>query len=158
MTPPTLLERALTWLSLDALAWIGTAAVLTLSVALLLARVRRADPVPALRSLAIVSALVLLISGALVMRRWPELDRAVILDAATPARVAPAAAADVSFVLREGDLVQADDAYQNYLRVHTGDGRSGWVRLPQVARIIAPARDYTAPLPGFSATQPAPSA
>lgn len=138
VTQVTPLSRALGWFSLDALAWIGTGAAMTLAAAVLTARWRASRPLRLLRSLAAISALVLLLSSALVITRWPELDRGVVLAAATPARIAPAAAANVSFVLQSGDLVQIGRPYHAYVQVHAAGGRSGWVRTQQVAPILGP--------------------
>ena len=134
----TPLERAFEWFSLDALAWTGTGAAAVLAAAVLAVRWRGWRAAPALRSIAAGSALVLLLSGALVIARWPDLDRAVVLAEATPARIAPADAADVSFVLHSGDLVHSGSPYHAYVQVRTEDGRSGWVRTQQVAPILAP--------------------
>jgi len=142
VTQTTLSERALGWLSLDELAWIGTVAAVTLSGVVLTLRRRRQRPIPGLRPVAVLSALVLFMSGVTLIARWPELDRAVVLAAATPVRVAPADAADVSFLLPSGELVQAGKPYQAYVRVHAEDGRSGWVRTQQLARIIPPAPEH----------------
>jgi len=142
VTQTTLFERARGWLSLDELAWIATAAAVGLSGVVLTIGWRRQRPIPHLRSVAVLSALVFCMSGLTLIARWPELDRAVVLAAATPVRVAPADAADVSFLLPSGELVQAGKPYQAYVRVHAEDGRSGWVRTQQLARIIPPAPEH----------------
>jgi SH3-like domain-containing protein len=90
----------------------------------------------------VLSALVMFMSGATLIARWPELDRAVVLAAATPVRVAPADAADVSFLLPSGEVVQAGKRYQAYVRVHAEDGRAGWAHAQQLARIIPLAPEH----------------
>jgi tetratricopeptide (TPR) repeat protein len=142
VTQTSLSERALGWFRLDTLAWIGTGAAVTLSVAVLAMRWQRQRPIPGLRPVVVLSAIVLFMSGATLIARWPELDRAVVLAAATPVRVAPADAADVSFLLPSGELVQAGRPYQAYVRVHAEDGRSGWARAQQIGRIIPPAPEH----------------
>jgi tetratricopeptide (TPR) repeat protein len=142
VTQTSLFERVWEWLSFDALAWIATGAAVSLSGVVLILRWRRRRPIAGLRPIAVLSALVLCMSGLTLIARWPELDRAVILAAATPVRVAPADAADVSFLLPGGELVQAGKPYQAYVRVRAEDGRSGWVRTQQLARIIPPTPEH----------------
>jgi hypothetical protein len=133
---PATLDRSLGLVSLDALAWIGTAAVLTLAMAVLMARSGLSKAVWATRSVVALSALVLIATGASMLRKWPDLDRAVVLVDATPVHVAPAMTADVSFLLKPGRLVHAGERYGDYVMVHAEDGRSGWVSTQQVVRIV----------------------
>jgi hypothetical protein len=128
--------------SLDALAWIGFAASLTLCAAVLVMRSKRSKARLSMRSTAIASAIVLVAAGVALVCSWPDLDRAVVLAAATPVHIAPALAADVSFQLKSGTLVHAGSRYDGYVMVHTDDGRSGWVSAQQVARIVTRTRDY----------------
>lgn len=139
---PAPLSRRLGLVSLDALAWIGIAASLTLCATVLIMRSRRSKALPAMRSAAVASAIVLAATGVILVCSWPDVDRAVVLAEATPVRIAPAVAADVSFRLKPGTLVDEGSRYEDYVMVHTDDGRSGWVSAQQVAKIVTRIRDY----------------
>jgi tetratricopeptide (TPR) repeat protein len=136
---PTLLDLSLTGFA--ALTWIAEAAALIMAVAALAARATRSRWAPAIRGLAAVGAVMFIAAGAILAMRWPELDRAVVLDAGTPVHIAPAQAADISFRLLAGDLVQIDKRYAAYVAVHTADGHSGWVDARQIAQIVPAAED-----------------
>lgn len=144
VTQPTLLDRSLGLLSFDALAWSGTAAALALSLAVLIARSRRSIRGSVPRAVAAASTLVLIAASAILVWRWPDLERAVAIADATPVHIAPAGAADASFQLKAGELVQLGRRYGEYVLVHTGDGRTGWVSAQQVPRIVTRTRDYEA--------------
>jgi len=139
---PTPLSRRLGLVSLDALAWIGFAASLTLCAAVLIMRSRRSKALLAMRSTAVASAIVLVAAGVILVCSWPDIDRSVVLADATPVHIAPALAADVSFRLKPGTLVDEGRRYDDYVMVRTDDGRSGWVSARQVARIVTRTRDY----------------
>jgi hypothetical protein len=84
---------------------------------------------------------VLVATGALWMR-WPELSRAVVVNAHVTALIAPAESASPVFPLAEGEIVTAKKALRNIVLVRTADGRSGWVVRAQIERVIpAPVPD-----------------
>jgi len=147
---PPALDRNLALVSLDALAWTGIAAMLTLALAVLIARSGLFKAVWPTRSLVTLSAIVLVATGASILRKWPDLDRAVVLSDATPVLIAPAVTADVSFLLKPGTLVHAGERYGDYLMVRAADGRSGWVSAQQVVRIVPPA--HRPPIDDWGAT------
>lgn len=134
---PTLLDLSLT--GFDVLAWIAGAAALIMAVAALAARATHLRWALAIRGLAASGAVIFIVAGVILVMRWPELNRAVVLDAGTPVHIAPAEAADVSFSLLAGDLVQIDKRYAGYVAVRTADGRSGWVDAREIAQIVPPA-------------------
>jgi hypothetical protein len=68
--------------------------------------------------------------------QWPQRDRAVMLDASTSVRIAPANAAGELFSLPAGEIVQARESHGGYTLIHLRDGRSGWVKDAAVARVI----------------------
>jgi tetratricopeptide (TPR) repeat protein len=133
---PSRLDQGLGLVSLDWLGWVGTAAMLTLAVAVLMAHAGLTKAGWARRSVVALCALVLIAAGAGMLRKWPDLDRAVVLVDAAPVRIAPAETADVSFLLKSGSLVHAGERYGDYVMVHAGDGRAGWVSSQQVVRIV----------------------
>jgi hypothetical protein len=133
---PTLLDLSLT--GFDALAWIAGAAALMMAVGAVAACATGSRWALPIRGLAASGAVIFIVAGASLVMRWPELDRAVVLDAGTPAHIAPAEAADVSFSLPAGDLVEIDKRYAAFVAVRTADGRSGWVDERQIAQIVPP--------------------
>jgi hypothetical protein len=126
--------RALSW---NAMTWLAVAALGIFCGALLAGRVWRGRSRTTL-GLTLTGSLsaLLVLAGAMALR-WPELHRAVILTADTPARIAPAGAAGVSFTLPAGETVQAQKSHGGFVLVQTSDGRSGWVRQTQVANVMA---------------------
>lgn len=156
-TQPTPLSRRLGLFSLDALAWIGIAASLTLCIAVVIMRSRRPKPLPAMRSAAVASGIVLVATGVILGCSWPDINRAVVLVDATPVHIAPALTADVSFQLKPGTLVDEGSQYDGYVMVHTDDGRSGWVSAQQVARIVTRTRNYGPLAADLLAARPATS-
>jgi hypothetical protein len=84
---------------------------------------------------------VMMAAGALWVR-WPELSRAVVVNAHVTAIIAPAESAGPVFPLAEGEIVTAKKAVRNFVLVRTADGRSGWVARAQIESVIP------APVPG----------
>jgi hypothetical protein len=78
---------------------------------------------------------VLMAAGALWVR-WPELSRAVVVNAHVTALIAPAESAGPVFPLAEGEIVTAKKALRNFVLVRTADGRSGWVARAQIEPVI----------------------
>jgi hypothetical protein len=78
---------------------------------------------------------VLMVAGAFWVR-WPELSRAVVVNAHVSALIAPAESAGPVFPLAEGEIVTAKKALRNFVLVRTADGRSGWVARAQIERVI----------------------
>ncbi len=84
----------------------------------------------------LLGASALLAAGAVALR-WPELNRAVIVSAAPAgARIAPAANAAVSFQLKPGEFVSAENRYGAFVRIRTADGQHGWVSSAEIEKII----------------------
>lgn len=123
--------------SANTIAWIGSAALLMFALSWLVHR--RVQPVwgRGLRAVRVCLCAVVLLASADLVYWWTRLDRAVILSADTPAHVAPAAAADVSFSLNEGQIVDAGKAHGDFRLVRTADGRSGWVNRNRAALIVS---------------------
>jgi tetratricopeptide (TPR) repeat protein len=144
VTRPAMLDHTLPLIGFNTLAWVGTVAAVVLCLCVLVALARRPTRLAPLRSTAALSALVMFAAFALLAWRWPDLRRAVVISEATPAHIAPAAAADVSFRLKPGEQVELGRRYADYVLVHDGDGRTGWVSASQVAKIVTRAGEYEA--------------
>jgi hypothetical protein len=67
---------------------------------------------------------------------WPALHEAVIISAATPARVSPVPMGDSLFVLAEGERVRISAEHEGFTLVQTKAGRSGWVADSNLAAIV----------------------
>lgn len=130
-------------LSWNALVWIGVGALVVLCAMILAGRIRPAWPRTVLRTLSAGSVITLMAVVAALAFRWPELDRAVILTAETPARIAPAEAAGVSFKLPAGEIVHAERSHGDFTLVRTADGQAGWVSDVQVAKVMVPGHAKT---------------
>ena len=130
-------EKAVGALSWDLLTWLGVGALMLLCAAILLGCIRPVLSRTALRTVMLGSAVTLAAVVTTLAFRWPELDRAVILTSNTPARIAPAEAAGVSFKLPAGEIVHAEKTHGAFMLVRTAEGHSGWVSELQVARIMA---------------------
>ena len=139
VTQPKLLDLSLT--GFDDLAWMAGTAALIMAVTALAARATRSRWEQSIRGLAAAGAVMFIAAGAILLVRCPELDRAVVLDAGTPVHIAPAEAAEVSFSLPAGDLVEIDKRYLAYVAVRTADGRYGWVDARQIAQVVPPIED-----------------
>jgi len=129
-------QRPTHWLSLDALA--GLASISLLLFGLLFFGTRLLPT--SLRGLARIAGTSLsgigLLAAAAIVLRWPELDRAVIVGTQPAARIAPATNAALSFELKPGELVQAENTYGAFVRIRAADGRSGWVSGAEIEKII----------------------
>lgn len=93
------------------------------------------------RVAAIALGMIVLLAGAGVAVRWPELDRAVILGSPATAHIAPAASSGAVFELKAGELVTARREHGGFVLVRTPDERSGWVARADVERILPGSAD-----------------
>ena len=60
------------------------------------------------------------------------------------AHIAPADAAATSFELRDGESVYREDRFEDFQRVRTLDGRSGWLHRGVVAPVRVTAAEAAA--------------
>lgn len=117
----------------DTWAWCTALSLLVLCAAL--ARLAFGKGGGGSKALALAGACSAVLAGDVIALHWRDLDRAVVLQGAIAARIAPAAAAEASFELHEGELLYLEDRFQDYERVRTEDGRGGWVRRDAVAPV-----------------------
>ena len=68
--------------------------------------------------------------------RLPDSDRAVVLMADAPLRVAPIEKSQAGSTLREGDVVHISQRHGSFFHVETEDGKAGWVTGAEVAPVI----------------------
>ncbi len=132
---PSRMERLLLLASPDFFAWLGVLGVLVAgagSVALVGARRWRGVAVAAV----VVGGSGAAICVANLILWWPTLHAAVIITPDTPVRVAPAPMGDSLFALHEAEVVGIDAEHEGFLLVRTSSGRSGWVAVANLARIV----------------------
>jgi hypothetical protein len=89
-----------------------------------------------INALSATCAVTLLTAAGALWVRWPELSRAVVINAHVTALIAPAESAGPVFPLAEGEIVTAKKALRNFVFVRTADGRSGWVARAQIEPVI----------------------
>jgi tetratricopeptide (TPR) repeat protein len=123
-------------LSPNTLAWIGAIALITICLTLGLGRfVASFSRVKVVAAVAGVALAGVSIAYAI---RWSEFDRAVVIAANAPARIAPADTASASFTLKAGETVAIAKSYGQFVLARTSDGRSGWVSDQEIGRVFAP--------------------
>lgn len=67
---------------------------------------------------------------------WPVLHEAVVIAAATPARVSPVPMAESLFALPEGETVRITAQHEGFTLIETRTGRTGWVADANLAPIV----------------------
>lgn len=143
-TNPGILYKAVHLLSWNALSWLSALSIVGIAVLVLVGRLKPLWA-PLGRRLAIgVCVIAFCITATSLAFRWPDLNRAVVLNNDTPVRIAPADSAGVSFKLPAGELVQARKNHGKYVLIRTHDGKSGWASGDEVARIMAAKSDEAA--------------
>lgn len=130
-------------LTADGWAWIASAALYLVCVALLALRLLRArgpaSPARAALRYAVAALVVLgLAAAAACTARLGERDRAVVLGNEPVLRVAPYPSATAASELAPGEVVRIERTHQGFSLVRTSGGRSGWLADDAVARIALP--------------------
>jgi hypothetical protein len=119
-------------------AWLGIAGVVMMGAGLLAGRLaprRRRTRRAAIVAIVAGAALVgFTVSNGMVL--WPKLHEAVILNEATPARVAPVPMGDPLFVLPEAETVRITAEHEDFVLVRTRAGRAGWVLRANLAPVV----------------------
>lgn len=124
------------WLSFDGFAVLGSLSLLLFAVVFFTMPVLQQSLGGIARGSAVLLGVVTLLAWSAVAVRWPELDRAVVIGAQPSVHIAPAANAAVLFDLKPGELVNEGGSHAGFVRIHTADGRSGWVSATDVERVI----------------------
>lgn len=129
--PQDRFTRAIALAGPTALSWMGVAGVLMMGAGLLATRASLA------RRMALGCGIVLvgLTTGNAAML-WPKLHEAVVLTAATPARVSPVPMGDPLFVLPEAETVRITAEREDFVLVRTKAGRAGWVSRAALAPVV----------------------
>jgi hypothetical protein len=143
VAPPTAWwQSAAHGLTMNEWAWSGSLALAFVCAAMSFSRFFPARLHRLMNALSATCAVAVLVATGALWVRWPELNRAVVVNAHVTALIAPAESAGPVFPLAEGEIVTAKKALRNFVLVRTADGRSGWVARAQIKRIIpAPVPD-----------------
>jgi hypothetical protein len=143
VAPPTAWwQSAAHALTMNEWAWSGSLALAFVCAAMSFSRFFPARLRQLMNALSATCAVAVLVAAGALWARWPELNRAVVVNAHVTALIAPAENAGPVFPLAEGEIVTAKKALRNFVLVRTADGRSGWVARAQIERIIpAPVPD-----------------
>ena len=128
------LERAARILTPNTLAWIGSLALMTICLGIGVGRL--VPRIPHTKLVIGMAAVTLLAVTASFAISWPEFNRAIIITANAPARIAPADTAAESFALKAGEPVSVAKSYGQFILARMPDGRSGWVARADLARVV----------------------
>ena len=129
-------------LTMNEWAWSGSLALAFVCAAISFSRFFPTRLRLLINALSVTCAVAVLMAAGALSVRWPELSRAVVINAHVTALIAPAESADPIFPLAEGEIVTAKKALRNFVLVRTADGRSGWVARAQIERVTpAPVQD-----------------
>jgi hypothetical protein len=118
------------------ISWIGTIGLTLVGASVLAGRLyprrRWMRGVAALIGTAMIA---LTACNALFM--WSQLHTAVVIAAATPARVSPVPMGDPLFVLPEAETVTMTGEHEGFVLIETPAGQLGWVARANIAPVLA---------------------
>lgn len=131
-TARTALSDAALKVSPTLAAWLGVIGVILIGAALLAGPRHRWR-----RRLGTIAGLALLgVTAANGLALWSTVNAAVVLTAATPARVSPVPMGDSLFTLADGETVQVTAEHDAFVLIETAAGRTGWVARANLARVV----------------------
>ncbi len=129
-----IVTRAVTSLSPNALALAGSVGLLLTGLGFLLASFGPQGRWTS-ASAAVVGVLLIGLTITSAVLTAPKLSEAVVTaDAA--ARISPVTTGDVSFKLREGEIVSVEAQYHDFALIRTGTAQSGWILASELSRVI----------------------
>jgi hypothetical protein len=132
---PNGFERSIRVASPTILAWAGLIGLLMAGLSLLAGRLYPRHRWPRRAALSCGIALVgLTVCNGVIL--WPKLHEAVVITAATPARVSPVPMGDPLFVLPEAETVKMTAEHEGFVLVQTRAGRMGWIARANLAPIV----------------------
>jgi hypothetical protein len=134
--PATWWQSASHALTINEWAWGGSLALAFVCAAISFSRFLSRRQRQWINALGVTCAVAVLVAAGALSVRWPELSRAVVINAHVTALIAPAESASPVFPLAEGEIVTANKVLRNFVLVRTADGRSGWVARAQIERVI----------------------
>lgn len=125
------------WASLNAWAWMACVAWFVF-VAAVVTRWWKLEAkwASGLKPVIAVAVVGIIMGAGSAIIRLPDSDRAVVLMADAPLRVAPIEKSQAGSTLREGDVVHISQRHGSFFHVETEDGKAGWVTGAEVAPVI----------------------
>ena len=118
------------------MTWIGTIGLTFVGASLLAGRLyprrRWMRGVGALIGVAMIA-----LTACNAMFVWSQLHAAVVIAAATPARVSPVPMGDPLFVLPEAETVTMTGEHEGFILIETQGGKLGWVAHANIAPVLA---------------------
>ena len=118
------------------MSWIGTIGLTLIGASLLAGRLY-----PRRRWMRAVAALsggaMIALTACNAMFVWSQLHTAVVIAAATPARVSPVPMGDALFVLPEAETVTMTGEHEGFVLIETRAGKLGWVAHANIAPVFA---------------------
>jgi hypothetical protein len=67
---------------------------------------------------------------------WPTLHEAVVVAHAAAARVSPVIMGETLFSLPEAEIVTTGARHQDFVLIHTNDGRAGWISSADLSPVV----------------------
>jgi hypothetical protein len=118
----TPLERSVSWVSPNALAWLGTLGLILIAFLVVTGACGLT-----LLALAITSAVL----------AWQTSQQAVVLTTDAPARIAPTTVSEAAFKLPAGALATMEGRHDNFILVADASGHTGWVSRSDLEPILS---------------------
>jgi len=119
----------------NAMAWLGSFGLIIAGSGLLLTALHRPRR-PGLRVVIALGGMLVAAAVGSASATLPRLSEAVVVARNAAARVAPAAAGEVAFQLKEGETVKLDGEADGFVLVRNPAGQSGWVARGEVVRAV----------------------
>lgn len=132
---PVAWERLVEWASPTVLAWTGLLGIAIAGGCLLARRTTPRFRGLRLAGIAVGVTLAAMTAGNAWLL-WPTLHAAVVLAAATPARVSPVPMGEPVFTLPEADTVTMTAEHEGFVLVRTRSGKTGWVASASLAPVV----------------------
>ncbi len=134
--PRSWFDRAASIAGPTAMAWIGALGLTLVGVGVLSARHYPKRRLMSAAAAAIGIAM-LALTACNAWFVWSQLHAAVVIVAATPARVSPVPMGDPLFVLPEAETVSMTAEHEGFVLIKTRPGRMGWVARANIAPVVA---------------------
>lgn len=126
-------------LSFGVWVWVAGLSFWALLAAFALPRLAGRQPRLATKLTTALSAILLLLSvSAIILQKSNEVTGTIVADAVTPLRHAPAKAAPEAGQARPGERARQIDQHQNFLKIKTEAGTTGWIEADALKMLNEP--------------------
>lgn len=124
-------------LTLNEWTWTGVIVLCTFSMMILLNGIRPGIlRGTALKMMACLCFLIIILAGTGMVLQYGNLNRGVIIGNNAQLRVSPFDSAAESGVVKNGKVVQLAKTYEGYIFIHEANGQSGWIPENAVKAIL----------------------